>query len=41
MGHRHEFVVQGEDLRRARSSTLRTSRIVQAVHALLTCDYSG
>ncbi|MFF4410826.1 IS5/IS1182 family transposase, partial [Streptomyces sp. NPDC001404] len=27
--------------RRARCSTNRISRIVQAVHTLLTCSYSG
>ncbi|MEU0664151.1 IS5/IS1182 family transposase, partial [Streptomyces lavendulocolor] len=27
--------------RRARCSTRRISTIVQAVHTLLTCDYSG
>jgi len=28
-------------MRRARSSTRRISRTVQAIHVLLTCDYSG
>lgn len=28
-------------MRRARGSTRRVSRTGQAIHALLTCDYSG
>ncbi|RRR62548.1 transposase family protein, partial [Streptomyces sp. RP5T] len=28
-------------MRRARSSTRRISRTVQAIHTLMTCDYSG
>ncbi|ANZ21726.1 transposase IS4 family protein [Streptomyces noursei ATCC 11455] len=32
---------QWRTLRQARCSTNRISRIVQAVHTLLTCDYSG
>ncbi|MET9418806.1 transposase family protein, partial [Streptomyces klenkii] len=28
-------------LRRARCSTNRTSRTIQAIHTLLTCSYSG
>jgi hypothetical protein len=28
-------------MRRARCSTRRISRTVQAIHVLLTCDYSG
>lgn len=28
-------------LRRARCSTRRISRLAQAIHTLLTCDYSG
>ncbi|MER5891382.1 IS5/IS1182 family transposase, partial [Streptomyces sp. NPDC001941] len=28
-------------LRRARCSTRRISRTVQAIHTLLTCNYSG
>ncbi|CAM5541005.1 hypothetical protein SHIRM173S_05386 [Streptomyces hirsutus] len=28
-------------MRRARSSTRRISRTVQAIHVLLACDYSG
>jgi hypothetical protein len=28
-------------MRRARSSTRRISRTIQAIHVLLTCDYSG
>jgi hypothetical protein len=31
----------GRLMRRARSSTRRISRIIQAIRVLLTCDYSG